>query len=177
MYRNRLLITEEQIQHRVRELAEDLNKEYRGKSLDIVSVLKGAMIFTSDLIRLLEMDVRIHFLQALSYSSGTESSETVNLHFTSVFDIRDCDVLLVEDILDTGITLDYLVKHLKENAPGSIRICVLLDKPDRRKLNIQADYVGFQIPDDFVIGYGLDYLEYGRQLKYIGVLDRSEYEK
>lgn len=177
MYRNKLLITEEQIQNRVRELAEVLNNEYRGKSLDIVSVLKGAMIFTSDLIRLLEMDVRIHFLQALSYSSGTESSETVNLHFTSVFDIRDCDVLLVEDILDTGITLDYLVKHLKENGPGSIRICVLLDKPDRRKLNIQADYVGFQIPDDFVIGYGLDYLEYGRQLKYIGVLDRSEYEK
>ena len=177
MYRNKLLITEEQIQHRVRELAEVLNKEYRGKSLDIVSVLKGAMIFTSDLIRLLDMDVRIHFLQALSYSSGTESSETVNLHFTSIFDIRDCDVLLVEDILDTGITLDYLVKHLKENAPGTIRICVLLDKPDRRKLNIQADYVGFQIPDDFVIGYGLDYLEYGRQLKYIGVLDRSEYEK
>lgn len=177
MYRNKLLFTEEQIQNRVRELAEVLNTEYRGKSLDIVSVLKGAMIFTSDLIRLLEMDVRIHFLQALSYSSGTESSETVNLHFTSVFDIRDCDVLLVEDILDTGITLDYLVKHLKENGPGTIRICVLLDKPDRRKLNIQADYVGFQIPDDFVIGYGLDYLEYGRQLKYIGVLDRSEYEK
>lgn len=161
----------------MRELAEALNKEYQDKALDIVCVLKGAMMFASDLVRELEMDVRMHFLQAISYSTGTESSETVNLHFTSVFDIRDCHVLLVEDILDTGITMDYLLKHLKENGPQSAKVCVLLDKPDRRKLNIQPDYVGFQIPDEFVIGYGLDYLEFGRNLKYIAVLDRSEYEK
>jgi hypoxanthine phosphoribosyltransferase len=172
-----LLISEVQIQQRVQELADVLNKEYQDRSLDIVCVLKGAMMFASDLVRQLEIDVRIHFLQAISYSTGTESSETVNLHFTSVFDIRDCHILLVEDILDTGITMDYLLKHLIENGPKSTKVCVLLDKPDRRKLNIQPDYVGFQIPDEFVIGYGLDYLEYGRNLKYIGVLDRSEYQK
>ncbi len=177
MYKNKQLISEEKIRNRVQELAEVLNKEYQNQPLDIVCVLKGAMMFTSDLVRQLEMDVRIHFLQAISYNTGTESSETVNLHFTSVFDIRDCHVLLVEDILDTGITLDYLLKHLNENAPKSVRICVLLDKPEKRKLNIQPDYVGFQIPDEFVIGYGLDYLEFGRNLRYIGVLDRSEYEK
>jgi hypoxanthine phosphoribosyltransferase len=177
VYKNKSLISEEKINHRIQELADALNQEYKGKSLDIVCVLKGAMMFASDLIRRLEPNVRLHFLQAISYSTGSETSETVNLHFTSVFDIRDCNVLLVEDILDTGITLDYMVKHLKENAPESIRICVLLDKPDRRKINIQADYVGFQIPDEFVIGYGLDYMEYGRNLRYIGVLDSSEYEK
>ena len=177
MYKNKSLISEEKISHRVQELADALNQEYKGKSLDIVCVLKGAMMFASDLIRRLDTNVRLHFLQAISYNTGTETSETVNLHFTSVFDIRDCHVLLVEDILDTGITLDYLVKHLEENGPQSIRICVLLDKPDRRKINIQADYVGFQIPDEFVIGYGLDYLEYGRNLRYIGILDHSEYEK
>jgi hypoxanthine phosphoribosyltransferase len=176
VYKNKQLISEEEIGRRVQEIADTINKEYKGKTLDVVSVLKGAAMFSNDLIRKLDLDVRIHFLQAISYS-GSESSETVNLHYTSVFDIRGCNVLLVEDILDTGITLDYLVKHLKENNPDSIKICVLLDKPDRRKLNIQADYVGFQIPDEFVIGYGLDYLEYGRNLRYIGVLDRAEYEK
>jgi hypoxanthine phosphoribosyltransferase len=177
VYKNKLLISEEQIRHRIAELAETLNQEYEKETLDIVCVLKGAVMFASDLIRHLKMDVRLHFLQAISYSTGTESSETVNLHFTSVFDIRDCHVLLVEDILDTGITMDYLVKHLIENGPESIKICVLLDKPDRRKVNIQPDYVGFQIPDEFVIGYGLDYQELGRNLQHIAVLDRSEYEK
>ncbi len=177
MYKNRQLISEEQIENRIQELSEVLNREYQNKVLDIVCVLKGAVAFAGDLVRQLKMDVRLHFLQAIIYSTGTESSETVNLHFTSVFDIRDCHVLLVEDILDTGITLDYLLKHLKENAPQSIKVCVLLDKPDRRKLSIQPDFVGFEIPDEFVIGYGLDYLEFGRNLPYIGILDRSEYDK
>jgi hypoxanthine phosphoribosyltransferase len=177
LYKNKVLISEEEIQNRIQELAETIDKEYKGKTLDIVSVLKGAMVFTSDLLRQLEVDTRLHFLQTITYSGGTESSETVNLHYTSVFDIRGCNVLVIEDILDTGITLDYLVKHLKENNPETIKVCVLVDKPDRRKINIQPDYVGFQIPDEFVIGYGLDYLEYGRNLRYLGVLDRSEYKK
>src|SRR5262249_5132655 len=112
-----------------------------------------------------------------SYDSGSESSGTVNLHFASAIDLRGRDVLLFEDILDTGITLDYLIKHLQEKNPRSLKICVLLDKPEKRKVDIQPDYVGFQIPDEYVIGYGLDYQELGRNLRYVAVLDPAEYRR
>ena len=176
MYKHKILLTETQIQQRVKELAEIFNADYRGEVLDLICILKGAVFFVADLMRHLEIPVRLHFLQVSSYGIGTESSGTVNLHFSSLTDLQNRHVVLVEDILDTGITLDYLLKHLREKNPRSLKACVLLDKPEKRKLDIEPDYTGFQIPDNFVIGYGLDYREFGRNLRYIAVLDPSEHK-
>jgi hypoxanthine phosphoribosyltransferase len=169
MSEHRVLITEEQLQKRVHELAEEVNQLYDNHPIDLICILKGAVIFSCDLMRSLQMPVRMHFIQVSSYST-TQTSGAIDFHFSSPFDITDRDVLIVEDILDTGITLDYLIKHLREKNPRSIRICTLLDKPHRRRLQLQPDFVGFKIPDDFVIGYGLDYQEVGRNLRYIAVL-------
>lgn len=177
MYKHRVLITQEQVHQRIKELADTLNKEYKDQTLDVICVLKGSFIFVSELIRKLDIPVRVHFLQVSSYGAGSQSSGTVSIHFTTTFSLENRDVLLVEDILDTGITLDYLLRQLKEKAPRSLKLCVLLYKPERRKLDITPDYVGFQIPDEFVIGFGLDYKELGRNLNYIAVLDPSEYKK
>ena len=177
MYKHRVLITEEEIRERCKELARTLNTDYQGRTLDIICTLKGAVFFAADLMRELTIPVRLHFIQVSSYGSSTENSGTIHLHFSSAFDLQHRDVLLVEDILDTGITLDYLVKHLSEKNPSSLKTCILLDKPERRKLDINPDYKGFEIPDVFVIGYGLDYNEFGRNLSYIAELDPSEYGK
>lgn len=177
MYKHRVLITEQQIRQRVQELADSLNKQYHDQPLDVICVLKGSFIFVSDLIRRLDVPVRVHFLQVSSYGVGSESSGTVSIHFSSAINLQEKDVLVIEDILDTGITLDYLLKHLQEKNPRSIKLCVLLDKPERRKIDITPDYMGFQIPDEFVIGYGLDFQDLGRNLNYIAVLDPSEYRK
>jgi len=176
MYKHKVLITEQEIARRVEEIAGEMNKQYGEKTLDMVCVLKGATIFMSDLIRKLQMPVRIHFVQVSTYGTGSESSGTVSLHFSTAADLLDRDVVLIEDILDTGITLDYLLKHLKEKKPRSIQVCVLLDKPTKRKVNLQPHFRGFEIPDEFVIGYGLDYQELGRNLRFIAALDPSEYK-
>lgn len=176
MYKHQVLFTEDEIQQRVRELADKLNEDYSHGSLDIICVLKGAMFFVSDLSRQLTMPVRLHFLQVSSYGDEAESRGTVNLRFSSVSeDLVNRNVLLIEDILDTGITLDYLLRQLKEENPFSLRTCVLLDKPSRRRIDVRADYVGFVIEEHFVIGYGLDYQEFGRNLNYIAILDPGEY--
>jgi hypoxanthine phosphoribosyltransferase len=164
------LITANQIESRVRELAADLNRDYQDRTVDIVCVLKGAMIFVSDLVRLLEFPVRLHLLRVQSYSGGTESSGTVCLHFSSEFELEDRNVLLIDDIVDTGITLRFLLDYLMPQKPHSLKSCVLLNKPARRKLDIYPDYSGFEIEDHFVVGYGLDYNEQGRNLPYIGIL-------
>lgn len=175
MYKHKILIPEERIQERIAAVASSIDRDYADRAVDVICILKGSLIFTSDLIRKLTIPVRLHFVQVSSYGDETESSGTVNLHFSSVSeDLKDRDVLLVEDVLDTGITLDYLIKQLKEELPATLKTCVLLDKPSRRKLNITADYVGFEIADNFVIGYGLDYRELGRNLRYIAELDPSE---
>lgn len=175
MYKHKILISEEKIQERIAAVASSIDRDYADRAVDVICILKGSLIFTSDLIRKLTIPVRLHFVQVSSYGDETESSGTVNLHFSSVSeDLKDRDVLLVEDVLDTGITLDYLIKQLKEERPATLKTCVLLDKPSRRKLNITADYVGFEIADNFVIGYGLDYRELGRNLRYIAELDPSE---
>jgi hypoxanthine phosphoribosyltransferase len=171
MYKHRVFITEDQIRKRLVELADELDRDYAGRTLDIVCILKGAAIFVSDLIRLLKIPVILHFVKVSSYKDGTESSGTVHLHFSSVSDLTDRHVLVVEDIVDTGITIDYLTKHLTPTNPATVKYCVLLNKPERRKLNIRPDYVGFDIPDQFVIGYGLDYKVLGRNLRYIAVLE------
>lgn len=178
MFKHQILITEDEIQQRVRELAEKLNEDYSHGSLDIICVLKGAIIFVADLSRQLTMPVRLHFLQVSSYGDEAENRGTVNLRFSSVSeDLLNRNVLLIEDILDTGITLDYLLRQLKEENPFSLRTCVLLDKPARRRVDVRADYVGFVIEEHFVIGYGLDYQEFGRNLNYIAILDPAEYRE
>lgn len=177
MYKHTALISEEQIRQRVRQLADQLSKDYSDVTLDVICVLKGALFFVADLAREMESPVRIHFLQVSSYGNASESSGKAKLHFSASVDLQDRHILLVEDILDTGITLDYLLKHLREKKPRSLKTCVLLDKPSRRRVNVTPDYYGFQIPDEFVIGYGLDYREFGRNLRYIAVLDPSEYKK
>ena len=175
MLKHTMLISEDQLQRRVAELAETLNREFANTTIDIICVLTGAVFFATDVMRMLTMPTRLNFVKVSSYDSGSESSGTVNLHFSSAIDLQGRTVILFEDILDTGITLDYLLKHLREKNPQALKVCVLLDKPERRKIDLQPDYIGFQIPDEFVIGYGLDYQELGRNLKYIAVLDPSEY--
>jgi hypoxanthine phosphoribosyltransferase len=177
MFKHTMLISEDQLQRRVAELAETLNREFANTTIDIICVLTGAVFFAADVMRMLKMPTRLNFVKVSSYDSGTENSGTVNLHFSSAIDLQGRTVILFEDILDTGITLDYLLKHLREKNPQTLKVCVLLDKPERRKIDLQPDYIGFQIPDEFVIGYGLDYQELGRNLKYIAVLDPSEYRQ
>jgi hypoxanthine phosphoribosyltransferase len=177
VYKHKPFISERKLRNRVKSLAAEINREYQGKMLDVVCVLKGAFFFVSDLLRLLKVTTRLHFVEVSSYGPDTTNSGTVSLHFSSVNDLKDKDILVVEDILDTGITLDYLLKHLENHQPSSMRVCVLLDKPDRRRVDVRPNFVGFQIPDHFVIGYGLDYRELGRNLKYIAILDPKEYQK
>ena len=133
MFKHKVLIPEEKIQERIAAVAASLNRDYADHTLDVICILKGGLIFMSDLIRNLTMPVRLHFLQVSSYGDETETSGTVNLHFSSVSeDLTGRDILLVEDVLDTGITLDYLIKQLKEERPSTLKTCVLLDKPSRR---------------------------------------------
>jgi hypoxanthine phosphoribosyltransferase len=176
MYKHKILITEEQIQQRIHGIAAEINEEFQDITLDLICILKGGVVFLCDLMRHLTVPVRIHFVRVSSYLDSTETSGTVSLHFSSVSeDLKDRSVLLVEDIVDTGITLDYLIKQLKEEQPAVLKTCVFLDKPSRRKLLLKPDWVGFEISDQFVIGYGLDYQELGRNLRYVAELDQSEY--
>lgn len=169
----RVLISEEDIQKKVIELADQITEDYRGEEILVVGVLKGAMIFTADLIRHISLPVRLDFMAVSSYGSATESSGVVRI-------LRDLDesvegkhVLLVEDIIDTGLTLKYLIKNLCSRKAASLKVCVLLDKPDRRLVDVKPDYCGFSIPDEFVVGYGLDYDENYRHLPYVGVLKKE----
>ena len=173
MLNTRPLFSEQQILRKVNDLAVRLNQDYHNKTVDIVCVLKGAFCFAADLTRRLSFPVRMHFLQVRSYDSGTESSGTVHLYFSSDFELAGCDVLLVEDIVDTGITLEFLTQHLLEKGPATFKTCVLVDKPSRRKVNVQPDYYCFEIDDWFVVGYGLDYKELGRNLPYLAILDED----
>jgi hypoxanthine phosphoribosyltransferase len=166
----RELLSAEQIQLRVDQLAQQINADYSTEVLDIVTILKGAMIFSSDLVRRLKMHVRIHFIHVSSYEA-LKSSGTLSLHFSSPSQLKDRHVLLIEDILDTGITMEFLVEHLKQEQPASLKSCVLLSKPSRRRIHILADYTGFEIEDKFVVGYGLDFNELYRNLPYIAILE------
>jgi len=167
----RILLSEAQIQKRVEDLANQINADYGTEVVDVVCILKGAMIFVSDLIRQLNMHVRIHFIHVSSYGAQKQSSGTLSLHFSSPSELKDRHVLLIEDILDTGVTLEFLLEHLKQEQPASLKSCVLLSKPSRRRINIEADYTGFEIEDRFVVGYGLDFNELYRNLPYVAVLE------
>lgn len=171
----KVLFTAEELQAACKRLGETLAQDYEGKEPLMVCILNGASVFFTDLIREMDMHVNIDFMAVSSYGSGTTSSGNVKIIKDLNSDIHNRDIVIVEDILDTGRTLHRLVEMLKERDPASIKIAVLLDKPARRVDDIKPDYVGYTIPDEFVVGYGLDYDERYRNLPYVGVLDPSVY--
>jgi len=170
-----VLLTDERIQARVAELGAQLATDYAGRDPVLVSVLKGSIVFLADLVRQMEIPLSIDLMEVSSYGASTESSGQVRILKDLSMAIDGRDVIVVEDIIDTGLTLNYLLRYLHDKGPASIRICCLLDKPARRLADITIDYRGFTIPDRFVIGYGLDYDERYRNLPYIGVLRPSVY--
>src|SRR4029078_9569249 len=171
-----VLLTEEQIAAKVTELGARISADYAGRHLTLVSVLKGSLRFMADLMRAIDLPLRIDLMEVSSYGgSATESSGLVRILKDLSATIEREDVLIVEDIIDTGLTLNYLIRYLRGKNPASLRICTLLDKPARRLVEIPVDYVGFQIPDQFVIGYGLDFGEVYRNLRYVGVLKPEVY--
>lgn len=172
----RELINEKDLHNKVEELAEKIRKDYKGKELICVCVLKGAVVFLTDLIRAIgpEVDVRIDFLAISSYGASTHSSGVVKIQKDLGTDVLGKNVLIVEDILDTGLSLTYLKKLLENRHPASLEICVMFDKPSRRKLNVDVKYSGYEIPDDFVIGYGLDYAGRFRNLKSLHIAEPEE---
>ena len=170
-----VLLTQEQVAARVRELGEELAADYEGRDPVFVSVLKGSIVFLADLIRATNLPVAVDLMELSSYGAGTETSGQVRILKDLSGSIEDRDVVVVEDIIDTGLTLNYLLRYLHDRHPASVRICCLLDKPARRLTEIEIDYRGFTIPDQFVVGYGLDYDEHYRNLPYIGVLRPSVY--
>ena len=173
----RVLLTEEEIHKRVRELGEEITRDYAGKEPIFVGVLKGCFVFMADLVRCVELPGSVDFMVVSSYGAGVNTSGAVAILKDLSQDIEGRDVVIVEDILDTGVTLHYLTKYLANRKPASLTIATLLDKPDRRRADVKAKYVGFTVPDAFVVGYGLDYAEKYRNLPYIGILKPSVYEK
>lgn len=171
----RILLTGEQIRTRIRELGAEIAGEYRDKNPMFVGVLKGCFVFMADLIRSVDVRCTLDFMAVSSYGSGTVSTGAVKINKDLSQDIAGRHVIVVEDILDSGITLSYLTKYLSGRDPASIKIVTLLDKPARRRADIRADYVGFEIEDAFVVGYGLDYNETYRNLPYIGILRPKVY--
>jgi hypoxanthine phosphoribosyltransferase len=165
-----VLITDDQIREKTAELGRKLTEEYRGKNPLLICVLKGGLMFLADLMREIRIPVEIDFMAVSSYGDATESSGVVRILMDLDRNIRGRHVLIVEDIIDTGRTLTYIIENLRTRGPASIKVCTLLDKPARRLLDISIDYVGFEIPDRFVIGYGLDYGEIYRNLPFVGVL-------
>ncbi len=172
-----ILITEKQIQERIRELGRQISKDYERQDLVLVCVLKGAITFLADLMREITIAHSIDFMAISSYGASTESSGIVRILKDLDTNIEGRNVLIVEDIIDTGRTLNYITRNLQTRHPKSLRICTLLNKPSRRQIDISVDYVGFEIPNKFVIGYGLDFAEIYRSLPYIGVLKPEKYEK
>ena len=171
-----ILLTEDQISTRVAELGARISADYQGRTLTLVSVLKGSLPFMADLMRAIDLPLRIDLMEVSSYGGATtESSGLVRILKDLSASIAGEDVLIVEDIIDTGLTLNYLIRYLRGKNPATLRICTLLDKPARRLVEIPVDYIGFQIPDQFVIGYGLDYGEVYRNLRYVGVLKPEVY--
>ena len=173
----KILISEEEIEKRVSEIADEINRFYGDNPLFMICILKGSTPFAVTLMKKLKMDVTLDFMAASSYGASTTSAGHLTIKKDITLDITDCDVLVVEDIIDTGITLTKVKEMLACRGAKSVRIASLLSKPSRRLVEIEADFLGFEIPDEFVIGYGLDYAEKYRNLPYVGILSRSVYEK
>ena len=165
-----ILVQADDLQHRVRALGEEITRDYAGRDLLLVGVLKGAVFFMSDLMRHLTIPCEIDFMAISSYGASTDSSGVVRILKDLDINIENRDVLVVEDIIDSGLTLSYLMRNLEARSPSSLEVCALLTKPDRREIDVDVRYVGFEIPNRFVIGYGLDFAERYRNLPYVAVL-------
>jgi hypoxanthine phosphoribosyltransferase len=172
----RVLLSEEQLAARILEIGAEITADYAGKEILMIGVLRGAVVFMADLARAIKVPVAIDFMAVSSYGAGTSSSGVVRILKDLDENVEGKHVLVVEDIIDSGLTLNYLVDNLKSRQPASIKICTLLNKPDRRKVDVDIAYNGFTIPDHFVIGYGLDYAEKYRNLPFIGVLKPEIYQ-
>lgn len=168
----RVLLSEETIAQRIKELGEIISKEYEGKQIHLICVLKGGVFFMTELSKHITVPVSIDFMAVSSYGDATVSSGRVRILKDLDESIEDKDVLVVEDIVDSGRTLSYLMEMLLTRKPKSLKLCTLLDKPSRRESEVLVDYTGFQIPDEFVVGYGLDYAQFYRNLPYIGVVQQ-----
>jgi hypoxanthine phosphoribosyltransferase len=166
-----ILVQRDELEHRVRELAEEVSRDYADRDLLLVGVLKGAVFFLSDLMRHLEVDCEVDFMAVSSYGSSTDSSGVVRILKDLDVSIEGRHVLIVEDIVDSGLTLSYLLRTLKARNPASLEVCALLTKPERRKVDLPIRYVGFEIPNRFAIGYGLDHAERFRNLPFVAVLE------
>jgi hypoxanthine phosphoribosyltransferase len=174
----KILISEQEIQARVRELGQQINAAYGdGDRLLLVCVLKGAFMFLADLVRQLEVRHEVDFMEISSYGAGTVSSGVVRILLDLEQNVEGRHVLIAEDIIDSGRTLDYITRNLQTRRPASVRVCTLLSKPSRREIDVPLAFVGFEIPDEFVLGYGLDYAEEYRNLPFIGVLKEEIYQR
>ena len=171
----RVLLSEDEIREKVRELGGKITADYKNSNLMLVTVLKGAVVFLADLMRQIDVPAEIDFMVVSSYGSGVKSSGVVKIVKDLDVPLAGKDILIVEDILDSGLTLSYIKELLESRGPRSIRIATLLDKPSRRKVDLQADYIGFSVPDEFVIGYGLDYAEHYRNLPDVCILSPKMY--
>ena len=172
-----ILLTEEEILNRIKEMGKAISKDYEGKNLVVVGILKGSVIFASELIKNITIPCEIDFMAVSSYGSSSETSGVVRILKDLDHGIEEKDIIIVEDIIDSGVTLDYLLKYLKARKANSIEIVTLLTKPSRRMVDINAKYCGFEVPDEFLVGYGLDYAEKYRNLPYVGILKEEVYKK
>lgn len=169
-----VLLPEEEVDARIQAMGEQISRDYQGKQVHLICVLKGGSFFLCELAKRITVPVSLDFMSVSSYGGGTESKGVVKIVKDLDESIRDKDVLVVEDIVDSGRTLSYLLEMLRSRGPKSLRLCTLLDKPDRRVVDVDVDYTGFQIPDKFVVGYGLDYDQRYRNLPYIGIVEFDE---
>lgn len=171
-----ILISAEELQNKVAELGRQISEDYRGRDLLLICLLRGAVVFLSDLIRAIDIPLEMDFIAISSYGNSTRSSGVVRLVMDLKSNITDRNVLIVEDIVDTGRTLAYILDNLRTRRPADVKVCALLSKPSRREVPVKLDYLGFEIPDKFVVGYGLDYAEGYRNLPFIGVLKPELYK-
>ena len=172
----KVMLSEEEVDKRIRELGEQISRDYAGKQVHLVCVLKGGAFFMVELAKRISVPVSLDFMSVSSYGSATKSSGVVKIVKDLDEPLKDKDVLVVEDIIDSGRTLSYLLEMLKDRKPASLKLCTLLDKPSRRVIDVNVDYTGFQIPDEFVVGYGLDYDQRYRNLPFIGIMELGEEE-
>lgn len=170
-----VLLSEEVIDSKVKELGKKISEDYKDKDLIMVGILKGAVIFMSDLARSVSIPVTLDFMAVSSYGKSSTSTGEVRIIKDLDFSVENKDILIIEDIIDSGYTLAYLTDNLRKRGARSVKVCTLLDKPERRKVDVKVDYLGFAIPDEFVVGYGLDYAEIGRNLPYVAALKEEVY--
>ena len=171
----KILKTETEIQEKIKHLGEQISKDYEGKNPVMICILKGGIVFLSDLMRTISINVELDFMSLSSYGDSTKSSGVVRIKKDIDVDLSNRDVIIVEDIVDSGLTLKYLDEYFMQHNPSSVKICTLLDKPKAHKIDLKIDYVGFEVGNEFVVGYGLDYAQKYRNLPYIGILKKEIY--